>query len=667
MLVTRIYNTGTAKTYFSEYDVNTHTISYYNVAFPFDTYVPAVGAQIGDRCAGLDKEKFFYSGGADIFDAVNDRYNIVVTFTSTVNDASCCTLEASSFQGNKTNNTSMSVPNGTIDITSSSLDINDYEATIDNGATWVGVVDGKISFAGLIGATYPIILRNVGGVCTVNLEIIIIDSISYPPLIIEEEQVPAAFAPVFYPIQFVYALQNGTVNINQDGTGVYLSVDTSDGKDFFATKPIFRIITGDYKGTYKIDSLDDMDAPEKFYFNATFTTAQTASFVPFGSQVFYLYCEDSANVYSKISDIAVSPNTSGKYVVRIEGFLQSRFEVKKPTSEGDVDLSLSKKYYLIPKSFDLAAPQTTRTAVYSAIPDLTPYTEPLMPLGPLPINFINEVTQRGYPVIFSFIDEDAGRVANAVSSYETEIVTTSDYHFMSALPGNTYSFKWIGSTEIGTITTTPALPSWIQIVSTDSGDVLLNIETFTTEGGEYTLDDYLSEDYNIFSFNNIVGCYSFQFFNDGVLLFTLELCVFPAASINGACQSSRNPVYNIAWINREGGWSSFIFEGTKTVGRSVGSIGTFKKGLEVKKSYVENVYTDVEVFFSHKNIREMMFIASLRTSIQAYLYNDSTLTWDIPIFIDRDSFPVYSMPFKQSQAKGSFVFKHSEELLVQRQ
>jgi hypothetical protein len=658
-LVARVYNSGTSTTHFYEYDFDTHTMSSYTAPTAFENYIPALDSLLSTQCAGLDLESFYYGGGAEL-------YSPSVYYTTTVNSASCCTLVSSDFQANKTNNTSMSVPTGTIVITSSTLDINDYEATIDSGATWVGVVDGAISFTGLVGATYPLIIRNVGGVCTVSIEINILDNISYPPLIIEETEVPDEFSPVFYPIQWKYTLQNGTVDIDEDGTGTYLSVDTSDGKDFFATYPIFRILSGDYIGTYKITAVDDIDDPEKFYFSAPFTVAQSAYFVPFGQQIFYLYAESTANVFTKVADIAVSANTSGEYIVRVEGFLQSRFEGQKPTSPTEVDLSLSRKYYIIPKGFDLAEPQTTRVAVFSAIPDLDPYLEDLTPLGPLPINFINEVTQKGFPVLFSYIDQISQRVNNAISSYETDIVTTAPYYFMSALPGNTYSFTYIGSTEIGTLTTVPELPDWITVVSTDGGDVVLKIETFTTEGGEYTIDDYLSDDYSVFSFNGIVGCYSFEFFNDGSSLFTLDMCVYPASAIKGACSTDNKPVYNLAWINREGGWSSYVFEGKKEIRREIGRIGTFKRGLELKKSFVDNVYTEVEVHFSNKGQRDMLFIASLRTSIQAYMYNDLTLTWDIPIFIDKETFPVYNLPFKQAQSNGSFVFKHSEELLVQR-
>jgi hypothetical protein len=292
----------------------------------------------------------------------------------------------------------------------------------------------------------------------------------------------------------------------------------------------------------------------------------------------------------------------------------------------------------------------------------------LTPLGPAPINFINEQVGKGFPVIFSILNDETKRINNILSSIQTDIATNASEVYFNALPGNEYDFEWLGSEPIGVLTTDPSLPSWITVVSTDGGVVKLHIDTMgTTEDGDYMNVDY-NEDYMTLSFNSLVGCYSYDFFNDGVPLFTLNICVYPSQGINSVCKKGyQNPIFNLAWVNRQGGWSSYCFEGKKEIRRKIGKESTFKRGSELKKASIENVYTEVVVNFAGKTIRDLQFLDTLRTSIQAYLFNDSTLQWDIPIVLDREDFPIYSLPFKQSDQKDSFTFVYSEELVIQKQ
>jgi len=99
----------------------------------------------------------------------------------------------------------------------------------------------------------------------------------------------------------------------------------------------------------------------------------------------------------------------------------------------------------------------------------------------------------------------------------------------------------------------------------------------------------------------------------------------------------------------------------------VGKVSTFKKVAELKKSSVEEVYDTVDVLYSQRSVEELAFITTLRTSIQAYLFNDATQAWDIPIVIDKANFGTYSTPFRQGDQGSLFSFKYANEIKVQRQ
>jgi hypothetical protein len=659
-LVARVYNSGTATTHFFEYDLDTKVMSTYTTPNVFETFIYPQGAFLTQKCNGQDLEKFYYQSGAEVYDPI-------VTYTTTTDDPVCCTLNSSQFQVAKTNNTSLSTPDGTITVTSNTLDITLFQASI-NGVDYVNAADAAISFGSLPAGTYNITIKSIDGVCFVTSQAIIEDNISYPPLIIEETVSPVDFCPVFYPIEYRFELVNSTSWVFWDGQA-YLTAANDDIRDFLATKPIIKILNNvNYGGVHQVVGVDDVNNPTKFYLDITeYVSTDFISFVPFGKQIFNLYGEKNFNVFAKIADIAISPDSNGVYIVRVEGFLQSLFQVGQPAMSDD--LNLGRKFYLQPASFDLLNPVTVRTCVYSAVPSVVQYNEDLTPLGPAPINFINAQTQKGYPVLFSVLNDNIKRVSNVFSSNETEITTNASVIFFSALPGNSYDIYWISPELITLLTSDTVLPPWITVVSTDGGTIHINIDTAQ---GQIDTTDYLNADYNDdytgLTINNLVGCYEFDFFNSGNPLFTLSLCVYPAQGIAGVCKKGfQNDPFNIAWINRQGGWSSYVFEGKKEIRRKQGKETTFKRGRELKKASIEEVYTEVNVSFAGKTIRELLFIDTLRTSIQAYLYNDSTKAWDIPIVIDKEDYTIHSLPHKQSEQSDSLTFLYSEDILIQKQ
>jgi hypothetical protein len=617
---------------------------------------PPVGTVMFQVCDGLDLVQYKSIGN-----------NTGLNKVTLVDNPTCCTIEASDFSVVKTNNTSLLTPNGTIVITAPVEDIGDYEASIDGGDTWVTQIASAITFEDLPAGNYSIIIRAIAGVCSVTTAITIADQITYPPLIISESTQPSLYAPVFHPITIGFTLDNNDATIKEDMNGTYLEVSTQDAKDYLGTLPIIKIIQNeDYAGTYQITEVDDPDDPQKFYFDKAFTTEQAALFVPFDRQVFQLFAERSFNNYQKIADITVYPNAEGEYLIRLEGFLQSVFAVMPPINDGD-EITLLRKYYVLPRDFDMEDTASIYNAVYSAISSLTPYLDELIPLGPAPINFINEQTQKGLPVLFSYIDLTTGRVKNITSSDQTEIINTTGLIFINALPLDVFDVTWINPAgAIADLQVDPALPDWITIQPSPSDTVQLHIDTgLATEGGDYDGSDYDGDDYLTGGPNSIVGCYTFEF-SDGVTpLFTLQICVFPIQSSNEI--KCAGGVFNIAWVNRQGGWSSYAFEGRKLFGKEIEEVKTYKSGLELKRSSVEGVYDTVEINIANKPIRDLQFIASLRQSIQAFLWSELTQQWSIPIVLDKQSFAIYSTPFKQIQVDDKFRFRYAEEVLIQSQ
>lgn len=618
-------------------------------------YHPPAGTVFYSECSGLDFVEYKGNG-------TNSGVNIVTT----EDYPACCTLSAVDFSIVKTNNTSILTPNGTIVITCPVLDIGDYEASIDGGANYVGAADSAITFEDLPAGEYTILIRAIAGVCSVTTSITVGENITYPPPIVSETTLPSLYSTVFHPITIGYKLDNNEATVKQDMTGTYLEVDNDDAKDYLGSLPIIKLFDNeDYEGTYQITSVDDPDDPAKFYLDLTYVSEQSVLFVPFDREVFQLFAETSFENYEKIADIWIYPDQSGEYLIRLEGFLQSVFEVIEPLNNG-IEITLLRKYYVLPLNFDMESSPTILNAVYSAIPDLTSYLGDLIPLGPAPINFINEQTQRGFPVLFSYIDTTSGRVVNITSSDQTDIVSSSDSVFISALPLNQYTLTWVNpGGSIGSLNIDPALPDWITLETSPADTVILSIDTGAGTGTpDYDGDDYDGDDYLTGGPNAIVGCYTFEFSDGMTPLFTLEICVYPLQKSNGVCPDN---IANIAWVNREGGWSSYVFEGRKTYGKDISTVTTYKRGNELKRSTVEDVYDVVEVNIVNKSIRDLIFISSLRQSIQAYLYDESTLQWSIPIFIDKDSFPIYSIPFKQIEVADKFTFRIANEIIIQSQ
>lgn len=192
----------------------------------------------------------------------------------------------------------------------------------------------------------------------------------------------------------------------------------------------------------------------------------------------------------------------------------------------------------------------------------------------------------------------------------------------------------------------PTPPDWFQWVN---GVVLIDIQTFN--GYTFTAPPQ-------------IGTYDIYFidFTASVYYIRINVIVGQYSLYNNCCGDR-----NIVWLGIHGGWQNYIFTGIKTFQVQVGKEKQFKtSGLVLKNSEVNDVYdgellTTGDIPKSHVNVLD-----GLRAkSVQAFLYNEDTEAWDIPIVIDRGSYTKFKSNDKFYEVRLKFIY--AEEILVQTQ
>lgn len=165
-----------------------------------------------------------------------------------------------------------------------------------------------------------------------------------------------------------------------------------------------------------------------------------------------------------------------------------------------------------------------------------------------------------------------------------------------------------------------------------------------------------------------IGSYSIQFteFTSGgeLITWTIILNVLvDRYNVFQNCCGDRN----IVWLNIQGGWQNYIFTGIKTLQIEGGKDNQFKTSDYVAKySEISGVYdgellTTGDIPKSHVDILDGL----KSKSIQAFLFNDVTQAWDIPILIDRGSYTKYKSNDKFFKVRVKFIY--ATEVLIQTQ
>lgn len=136
---------------------------------------------------------------------------------------------------------------------------------------------------------------------------------------------------------------------------------------------------------------------------------------------------------------------------------------------------------------------------------------------------------------------------------------------------------------------------------------------------------------------------------------------------SNCCETETNKHRNITWLGIHGGWQNYIFTGIKTIQVDAGRDKQFKtneyvlKHSEVNDVYDGEIITTGDIPKSHVDLLD-----GLRAkSIQAFLYNEETDAWDIPIIVDRSSYSKYKTRDKFFEVRLKFIY--AEEILVQSQ
>ena len=162
------------------------------------------------------------------------------------------------------------------------------------------------------------------------------------------------------------------------------------------------------------------------------------------------------------------------------------------------------------------------------------------------------------------------------------------------------------------------------------------------------------------------GSYSFTFETEGEETIEYEVDINISNCNQVAYDNCCDNQCNIMWLNPQGGWQNYIFTGIKTFEVEQDNGNTFKtvskviKYTEKKEVYNAMICTTGNIPKSHVD-----YLDSLRYSIQAYLFNSNTNTWDIPILLDSESFTKYTSRDKLFDVAVRLLF--AKEIQIQRQ
>lgn len=185
------------------------------------------------------------------------------------------------------------------------------------------------------------------------------------------------------------------------------------------------------------------------------------------------------------------------------------------------------------------------------------------------------------------------------------------------------------------------LPSWITKGGFDPWIGFVSIDTLTVSEGTYTYYFTLGGSPSIAD-----ACLIIEVVNSAITIPYIDNCNTNAK--------------NIMWITREGGRASYIFDQRKDYSVVAGGAVTYETiNNEVKYIDKGKVYDAVTVYKSGIRDVEVEYIASLRNSIQAWEYNETTDAFT-PIIIEQDKFNTLSSKVKFNEVSFSYRYAKSK-------
>ncbi len=119
---------------------------------------------------------------------------------------------------------------------------------------------------------------------------------------------------------------------------------------------------------------------------------------------------------------------------------------------------------------------------------------------------------------------------------------------------------------------------------------------------------------------------------------------------------------NIVWINREGGRSNYIFNERQDTSIDTGKPVTYENDSKLKYTYKGKGYKEITLYKTGMSRTEIDLFESLRLSIQAWEYNETTSVFTEIIF-DPKSFDKYNT--HEEFYEVSMTYRYSKHINVQ--
>ena len=189
-------------------------------------------------------------------------------------------------------------------------------------------------------------------------------------------------------------------------------------------------------------------------------------------------------------------------------------------------------------------------------------------------------------------------------------------------------------------------------------------EGVTLEGEGVAGEQYLHVVFTNVTTNTIVLVSSGEIATEYMTIQVIGVNCFE--SYNPCETGDGNFPLNIAWKNRDGAWENYIFYSRKTFKKEIGDKTVFKStGLIRKYVSIDDVYNGRDVPSGLIPSLHLDKVEEMKYTIQAYLWNEVSANWDIPILIDASSFNL------KQEGNGfyeyNFSFIYATQLKVQNQ
>lgn len=144
------------------------------------------------------------------------------------------------------------------------------------------------------------------------------------------------------------------------------------------------------------------------------------------------------------------------------------------------------------------------------------------------------------------------------------------------------------------------------------------------------------------------------------------IVVAPGPAVEFCCTEG----VNITWLNREGGFQNWVFDGVRTIKVRLNNDNTFKRidsvgDLTKHYSEREEVYDAVIATTKDITRTQLKKLDSLLQAIQAYLFNEETQLFDIPILLDSKSYSKFKTTDKFFEVKITYII--ATEIKIQSQ